>query len=301
MTRVLDLFTGWTLFGGLVLGLGAIATRWFILPRARRDAPEIQDGTWALGYARRRRAAKVGVVGAALTAVGMLSFFGRQLRDFRDPFVPWTEDAELLLSTSWGTTWKVGLAGTLVLLIAMVLARRGSSAGWWLASGAALALAAFPAFTGHASGVEDSRAIALIADWLHVVAAGAWIGGLAAVLYVSRLGGADEGGLADLVPPFSSVAITAVAVLVVSGGYASWLHVGGLPGLVSTSYGRLLLGKLALVGVVLAIGARNNRVLTSRLDTEEGSIAMRRSATAELVVAQLVLLVSAVLVRTSPM
>lgn len=301
MTQALDLFTGWTLFAGLLLGIGSVATRWLILPRARRDAPEIQDGTWALGYARGRRTAKVGVVGAALTAIGMLSFFGRQLREFRDPFVPWTEDAELLLSTSWGTTWKVGLAGTIVLLVAMVLARRGSLTGWSIASAVALALAAFPALTGHASGVDEGRGIALIADWLHVVAAGGWIGGLAVVVYVSRLGGVDEGGLADLVPPFSTVAMAAVAVLVLSGSYSSWLHIGGFGGLVSTSYGRLLLAKLALVAVVLAIGARNNRVLTSTLGTEAGSDAMRRSATTELVFAQLVLLVTAVLVRTSPM
>ncbi len=301
MTQALDLFTGWTLFAGLLLGIGSVATRWLILPRARRDAPEIQDGTWALGYARRCRAAKVGVVGAALTAVGMLSFFGRQLREFRDPFVPWTEEAQLLLSTSWGTTWKMGLAGTLVLLVTMVLARRGSSIGWSIASVVALALAAFPALTGHASGVEEGRGIALMADWLHVVAAGGWIGGLAVVVYVSRLGGADEGGLADLVPPFSSVAMAAVAILALSGAYSSWIHVGGFGELVSTSYGRLLLAKLALVGVVLAIGARNNQVLTSKLDTEAGSIAMRRSATVELLVAQLVLLITAVLVRTAPM
>lgn len=301
MTQALDLFTGWTLFAGLLLGIGSVATRWLILPRARRDAPEIQDGTWALGYARGRRTAKVGVVGAALTAIGMLSFFGRQLREFRDPSVSWTEDAELLLSTSWGTTWKVGLAGTIVLLVAMVLARRGSLTGWSIASVVALALAAFPALTGHASGVDEGRGIALIADWLHVVAAGGWIGGLAVVVYVSRLGGVDEGGLADLVPPFSTVAMAAVAVLVLSGSYSSWLHVGGFGGLVSTSYGRLLLAKLALVAVVLAIGARNNRVLTSTLGTEAGSDAMRRSATTELVFAQLVLLVTAVLVRTSPM
>lgn len=301
MSQILDAVTGWALFAGLALTVGSVTTRWLILPRARADRPEIQDATWALGYARRRRTADVGVLGAGLVAVGVGLFFLRQLREFRDPFVPWTEDAALLLSTSWGTAWKLGAGGTLVLVAAMLIARRGHAAGWWLATLVGLALAAFPAFTGHAAGVEDGRALALGADWLHVIAAGAWIGGLAVVLRVSRVGGGDGGGLAELVPPFSAVALGSVAMLIVTGGYASWVHLEGLSALVTTGYGRTLLLKLVLVACVLALGARNNRILAPRLDTESGRRAMKRSAVLELAVAQLVLLATALLVRMSPM
>lgn len=301
MSQALDAVTGWTLFTGLTLVVGSAACRWLVLPRARRETPAIQDASWALGYARLRRAAGTGLLGGILTAVGVALYFLRQLREFRDPFVPWTEDASLLLSTSWGTAWKLGAAGTLVVIAAMLIARRGHAAGWWLATVTGLALAAFPAFTGHAAGVEGARIIALGADWIHVVAAGGWIGGLATVLHVSRLGGSDGSGLEDLVPPFSTLAMASVALLVISGSYASWIHLGSIGALFTTAYGRTLGLKLLLVAAVLALGARNNRSLTPKLDTEGGRQAMRRSATLELAVAQLVLLVTALLVRTSPM
>lgn len=301
MSQALDAVTGWTLFAGLTLVVGSAACRWLVLPRAREEFPAIQDASWALGYARRRRAAGTGLLGGILSIVGVALYFLRQLREFRDPFVPWTEDASLLLSTSWGTAWKLGAAGAVVVIVSLVVARRGHTAGWWLASITGLALAAFPAFTGHAAGVEDARIVALGADWIHVVAAGGWIGGLATVLHVSRLGGSDGSGLEDLVPSFSTLAMVSVALLVLSGSYASWIHLGSIGALFTTAYGRTLGLKLLLVAAVLALGARNNRSLTPKLDTERGRQAMRRSATLELAVAQLVLLATALLVRTSPM
>ncbi|MDX1492859.1 MAG: CopD family protein [Longimicrobiales bacterium] len=280
--------------------MGAAACRWLVLPRARSDAPQIQDATWALAFARRKRAAGVGALGAGLTIAGVALYFLRQLLEFRDPFVPWTEDASLLLSTPWGTAWKLAAAGAVASLTSLLVARTGRSAAWAVATALALAMAAFPTFTGHASGVEDGRTLALVADWLHVVAAGGWIGGLAVVLYVGRLGGSDGSGLEDLVPPFSTLAMASVAVLVVTGSLASWIHLPGVGALFSTTYGRTLSLKLLIVAGVLALGARNNRILKSRLDTDAGREAMRRSATLELLVAQVVLLVTALLVRTSP-
>lgn len=293
MGPALDALTGWTLFAGLTLSIGAVVARWVILPRASADGVA---GLAALA----RRAAAVGLAGAALTALGVGLYFVRQLLEFRDPFVPWTEDAALLLSTSWGTAWKWAVVATLVLVAAFVVARAGRRPGWLFATPVALALAAFPGLTGHAAGVEDAGGLALFFDALHVTAAGAWIGGLAVVLHASRGGADGHGTLEHLVPTFSTVAIVAVSLLVLTGTYAGWLHVAGLGALLTTSYGRTLLVKLALVAVVAGLGARNFRLLTPRLGTTDGDRAMRRSATLELVVAQVVLVATALLVRTSP-
>ena len=70
--------------------------------------------------------------------------------------------------------------------------------------------------------------------------------------------------------------------------------------LLTTPYGRTLSLKLLLVGGVLALGAMNARVWTPRLDTDHGARALRRTAGVELLLGQLVLLVTAILVRTSP-
>ncbi len=110
-----------------------------------------------------------------------------------------------------------------------------------------------------------------------------------------------ESALSPLVRAFSPVAMGSVAVLVLSGTYAAWLHVPGITGLVTTGYGRALTAKLGLVAVVLSFGARNFRVLTPRLGEPEGDRALIRSAALELAVAQAVLVVTALLVRMSPM
>ena len=297
MNSVFSAVTGWTLFGGLALAVGAVVSRWAILPRTFPGEDFSSDSE--------RQAATVGLAGAVLIMIGVALYFLRQLQEFRDPFVPWTEDADLLLTgTSWGTAWLAAAAGACVLTVALTLARSGRTVGWWLATPVALALGAFPGFTGHASGVEKLETITLIADAIHVWAAGAWIGGLAAVLYVNRSLRGSSGGasqLPSLVPAFSPVAMVSVGTLVVTGTFASWSHLPELASIWTTTYGRVLVAKVAVVGVVLAMGARNFRVLTPRLGTDSGNEAMGRSAALELAIAQVVLILTALLVRTSPL
>lgn len=292
--------TGWTLFAGLAVVIGVVVSRWIILPRALgREEAVATDA--------RRRAAGLGVAGASLTLLGVALYLVRQLVEFRDPLVPLSEDLGLLMSTPWGTTWIWAAVGVIALLAALLVARSGRRPGWWAATPLALALGAFPGLTGHAAGVEGYRTLALAADTAHVWAVGAWIGGLALVLRLEagwRKRGENQPRslLPRLVPAFSPVAMGAVALLVLTGVFAAWSHVeGGFGALIGTGYGRTLLLKVGLVALVLALGARNFRTLTPRLGTEPGDDAMRYSATLELAVAQAVLVVTALLVRTSPM
>lgn len=288
--------TGWMLFGGLTLVLGAVGTRWLILPRRPlRDGPFV--GELVAGTAR------VATLGATVLFVGVLFFFVRQLLEFRDPFSAWSDEATLLLGTPWGRTWLRACAGAGLLTVGCAVATR-HAVGWWLATPLALALGAFPALTGHAAATERYTALFVAADTVHVWAAGAWIGGLAMIVWLERRSGrlGREGSLLpELVPAFSPVAVVSVGVLVGTGTLATIEHLDSWSLLVTTSWGRLLTAKLALVGVVLLLGGRNFRVLTPRLGTDHGDRAMRRSAMTELVVAQIVLIVTALLVRTSPM
>jgi putative copper export protein len=92
-----------------------------------------------------------------------------------------------------------------------------------------------------------------------------------------------------------------VATLALTGAFASWAHVGGVGVLLGTSYGRLLLVKLALVVGTLALGAVNFRRITPRLDDPAGQAAMRRAAGLELALACAIFAATAILVRTSPL
>ncbi|MEU3849055.1 copper resistance protein CopC [Streptomyces sp. NPDC029554] len=112
----------------------------------------------------------------------------------------------------------------------------------------AVALALTWAMAEHASaGIQVP--VAMASSVLHLLATGVWLGGLVALLLTLRRAPVD--GLAEVVPRFSRVAFTSVAVLAVTGLYQSWRGLGSLSALTGTSYGRLLLAKLAAVTVLL--------------------------------------------------
>lgn len=291
--------TGWLLFGGLIGVTGAVAGRWIILPRvrgvARAQGPVLRDAT-----------SRLGLGAAVLLSLAMCLFFVRQVSEFRDPFAPWVEDARILLTaTSWGRVWVLGLTGSFVTAVGFGLAAAGWKPGWWVATLGVLGLSTFPAFTGHASGGDGPTGLMVAADTLHVFAAGSWIGGLLLVLYleVRSRSSAGEGGslLPDLVPAFSPLAVASVVVMIVTGTLASWVHVGSFTTLFTTRYGRLLSLKLLLVAIVMVLGANNWKRLTPKLGDPGGPRAMRRAAVTEVILAQAVLLLTAILVRMSPM
>ena len=105
----------------------------------------------------------------------------------------------------------------------------------------------------------------------------------------------------DLVPAFSPLAVASVVVMIVTGTLASWVHVGSFTTLFTTRYGRLLSLKLLLVAMVMVLGANNWKRLTPKLGDPGGPRAMRRAAVTEVILAQAVLLLTAILVRMSPM
>lgn len=248
---------------------------------------------------------QVGIAGSTLVILGIGLYFIRQLLEFHDPFVPWSEDAAFLLNQSaWGRAWFRAAAGSVAVLTAFIVARSGRAFGWWLATPMVFALDTFPGFTGHAAGADKLRSISLLADATHVWAAGAWIGGLAVVLYLERGERRRNGGrgslLPILVPAFSPIAMVSVGALVLTGTFAAWSHVPSFAALFVTGYGRALLIKLVFVGVVVGLGAMNSKVLTPRLGVAEDDDALRRSASIELLIAQVVLVITAILIRTSP-
>jgi putative copper export protein len=106
--------------------------------------------------------------------------------------------------------------------------------------------------------------------------------------------------ISSLVNVFSPLALMSAATVGISGLFASWVHLERLPALWQTLYGRTLLIKLALVGVTLLLGAYNFRRVQPRLAGETGVARLRRSATLELSVALLVLVVTGYLTGVEP-
>ncbi len=299
MAGIAGTLIGWFLFVALVTSLGSLSARFLVLP-SLGELPD--DARSWLKRASERQA----LLGGLLLPMALGLIFYRQLSEFRDPFVPWQEDADLLLNgTAGGVVWVRGAAAALVAAFGLALGTVGARSGWLLGGAAVLGLAAFPAFTGHASAAGPLRPLTLTADTLHVLAAGAWVGTLSFVLYAERgwRRRSAEGLpslLPALVPRFSPIAIACVTTLVVTGLAASWIHLPSFEALLSSAYGRVLSIKLVFVAAVAGLGFVNWKELTPRLGEPSGQQALRGAATVEVLVAHVVLLLTAILVVTPP-
>ena len=144
----------------------------------------------------------------------------------------------------------------------------------------ALVAALMPwALAGHTtSGSQDVAGPSMI---VHVLAAGAWVGGLVAVVLFVR-----GGMVATVLPRFSTLALGCWVAIGLSGVVTGWLRLSQPSDLWATDYGRLLLVKLALLGVLGAFGWAHRRRLASRLfaaTTAPGRALLRLAAVEVLV------------------
>ena len=133
----------------------------------------------------------------------------------------------------------------------------------WIMPFLAAVLLASLAGTGHAQ-IEEGwvGVIHFMSDAAHLLAAGAWLGGLIPLaLILHRYLGTDLNvGSKDMdriLMRFSGMGYVAVAVLIGSGLVNSWFLVGSFSELLNTPYGQILLGKLALFGGMLALAVAN--------------------------------------------
>lgn len=134
----------------------------------------------------------------------------------------------------------------------------------WLALLLTLALLATFAVGSHAAAVAGSG-WAIIGDFIHLLAAGIWLGGLTMLAIVLWLGRrqppAELEPLRRIVWRFSAVATLAVFVLLCTGLFSTMIHLQSWALLWETTYGRVLLVKIGLVLVTLAFALRNHRLV----------------------------------------
>ncbi|MGW1625223.1 copper resistance CopC/CopD family protein [Streptomyces sp. NPDC002172] len=124
------------------------------------------------------------------------------------------------------------------------------------AAALAVALALTWAAAEHASaGIQVP--LAMTSSVLHLLSMALWLGGLTALLITLQRSATPLP--AAVVTRFSRVAFASVTVLVVTGVYQSWRGLGSWQALTDTSYGRLLLVKLAAVTLLLAAASQSRR------------------------------------------
>ncbi len=176
----------------------------------------------------------------------------------------------LLFETEFGRVWQLRLG---LITVAFVLAalgfaqdrlRRALTLALFLVS---VVLLVSLAWISHAAAARV-QPLGLLGDALHLCAASVWIGGLLPVaIFLTRARASSllsERAL-PVIRRFSTLSLSCVSLLIVSGISNSWLLVGSIHALFTTRYGWLLLVKLAAFGVLVGLGARNRFVIKTKL------------------------------------
>lgn len=147
----------------------------------------------------------------------------------------------LLLDHTWLVAARVVLEG-----IAFALCVRGQR---FVAMPAVLA-AALLAPAGHANGSG-----AVFADVIHVLSAAMWGGGILALMTLRPTGGWRAGEARALIERFGRVAIIAFGVTALTGFLGATERLNGPSDLWATSYGIVLVLKVAAIGLLVVTSA----------------------------------------------
>jgi putative copper resistance protein D len=136
--------------------------------------------------------------------------------------------------------------------------------------------------TSHSVARMTDRVPMALADALHQLGASIWIGGIP--YFGIALARTHDGIAWRLVGKrFSQMSMASVAGLVAAGLVLAYVFVGSWQGLIGTSYGVMVIGKIALLGVLLGLGGMNFLLVERlRADPSAPILRMRRFAEAEI-------------------
>jgi putative copper export protein len=264
------------LYVGVVAAIGTCGAEWF----SREKTTLVDSGGLADlardGERRHREAMRAWLATfVALVLMLVAQFEALELSPTRSDL------AMLLRQTTWGAGWSAmavsalcgalatGVRATLLMRVLLLMALVASMSG-----------------VGHAA-ADDMPMLARALDTVHVASIGVWIGTLFCMGHNAAPRAWER---------FSRAAVFAAPLSVVAGAGSALRRVGAADfhTIVASDYGRLLVGKTALVLIILAIGARHRSQIAKR------GVATATSVRIELALAALVLLVTAVLTGTAP-
>ncbi|MEG9436316.1 CopD family protein [Edaphobacter sp. HDX4] len=163
-----------------------------------------------------------------------------------------------------------------------------------------LALTTFKAATGHAA-IDGPFSLRELSQWLHLASIAAWAGGilLAAVLSVPLLGN-ESNLLVSYLRRLSRHCTLSIGIVCITGVLNSWLITEGkLEHIRSSTWGTLLIVKMAFVLVALTLGFLNRRDINGSL-TAETQLAVAKRIRLEAPIMLVILCASGWLSALSP-
>ncbi|QKJ18228.1 copper resistance CopC/CopD family protein [Microbacterium hominis] len=262
------IFTGMIALGGLVLS--RLALRFALVGRRARVVAVSAAGLMLIGSVVKMAVQATSAAGVPVTDVFALGL---------GP----------VLDTRAGVLDGIRVIAAGVALAGALLWRRVWGA--WLAGVATVTVMATLAVLGHAWTAEPPIAAASV-DLVHQLAVTVWVGGLVALVVLD-----DRTQMDAAIRRFSRVALWALLAVVLSGFASALWQTAANPTTLFTEYGVLLLVKIALVGVMALLGWWQRRRLARAVHSAGRLLTGVR---AEIVVAAVVLAITAVLVATVP-
>lgn len=221
-------------------------------------------------YVRARTSICWAALAALLSAVfwftSVVASMAGTLNGFLDRSAVWS----VLSETSFGKVWVARFILVTVILAVVTAEAKSPKENWnWLLATLCAALLVSLAGVGHTQ-MDDglTRVVHMSSDGLHLLAAGAWLGGLVSLFSVVARAAAwtpdsvSEASNAAL--RFSGMGYIAVATLIGSGLINSWFLVGSFANL-RTPYGQLLIVKLFLFAGMLGLAGLNRFFIVPRL------------------------------------
>lgn len=219
----------------------------------------------------------------------------------------------ILFDSSWGRQWMWRILTIVAAAILLEMSRQVGGAAsrsdedepiavsetvfGQIALGAGLAVLFLTSFSSHnAASPEEVRVPAIISDFIHILAAAVWTGGLIffaiSLRALRREEPTSELGsvIATMVPRFTTAAIISAGTLIVSGIFAGWMQVT-IPEATATPHGWTLVVKVLLLVPLFGIATANSFWVTKKLLT--GGTTLRtfaRLVTAEALLGLLILL-----------
>ena len=282
----------WFGFAAMLALVGVAGFALVVLPAATRRL-----GGATPAFDPRIQAA--GLVAAALLLAAVLARLAAQWAALQGGELAGPSRAGSMVgSTLWGRAWLLHLASSGIALAGFAMLRRARRVAWAAIVLALAGSAVAMALSGHAA-ASPVPALAVTLDAIHVLAAGGWLGTLLVLVTVAMRSRDARGPVvAALVTSFSPLALACAFALGFTGLAAAWTNVGSIAALAGTDYGQALLVKLALLMLVVALGAWNWRRVRPTLVDDASVARVRHSSVAELLLAAAVLGATAVLVAT---
>jgi copper transport protein len=291
----------WLEFVGVVLAGGTLTFRALVWAPAART----------VGEARSRDAPAaiwLGVVGAVVALhAGLFAFLlgaypivGGGLLNFVD-----TQIIPIRVGTHLGQAWTLmtfAWLGVLALLVAAWVVPRKREP---LLASAGLSSLGIAFGISWASHPASRGALALAADYVHLLASALWLGGLVTIaLFVGVLrplsSQARETMVRACLLRFSTFAIPSVVLLAGAGAYLALSELPAPSALLTSSYGVTLLLKSIVFLGALALAGYHNRRVVPRIAAGAPVATIRNTLVVEVSLLFVALALAAILTQTSP-